>query len=151
MWLDLEQDEAAQGLDIDQAYADITSFCADWTANNIVNQAGHGDTEPMYTFLDEIVLPRPKFKRIETRVRYEFKNGKFKSFFEAENQCGEFFEHVFAKYVEHIDDSSLVRMYIIHPLFDNPINTSQIVKTQFTPSVVYKSFFETLQSKKKLG
>jgi hypothetical protein len=152
MWLDLKdaQNDCVEGIDVDQAYTDISNFCSNWTATNLMNQGGGGDS-PIYRLIDEVVLPIPKFKRIETRVRYEFSNGKFKSFFEAESECGEFFEHVFAKYVNKLEKSSNVRMFIQHPLFDNPINTEWLAKEQFTSSVVYKSFYETLQSKKKLG
>jgi hypothetical protein len=140
-----------------QAYQDVIDFCAGWKADHLpwftINQGG-GEVEPnepYYKLLSERKRPLPKFMRNETRLRFEFSNQKFNSFFEAEEKCSEFYERVFDQYVKPIDETSQVRMYIDHPLFDGPINLPLMLKSQLTPSVVYKYFYDTLQSKKKLG
>jgi hypothetical protein len=152
--------EPVQGSEEAQAERAVDQFCANWDANHInepwavnLNQGGEGaeSKEPFYTLLDKIVIPIPKWMRTETRLRYEFHNQKFNNFFEAEAKCAEFFEQIFDEYVKPMDEWSRVRMYIDHPLFTDPINMPQMLKSQFTPSVVYKNFYDTLQSKKKLG
>lgn len=156
MWLDLETIQN-----------DIVAFCTNWTPEHITPQLSWfrqreevdqepvenqvGAAVPFYTLIEEIAKPIPKFKRHEQRLKYEFVNGKFESFFDVEQQCKEFFDKLFQKYVDPIPDGNQVRFYIRHSMFESDINLPAMYKNQITPDIIYKSFYDTFQSRKKTG
>lgn len=155
-------------LDLATIQNDIVSFCANWTPEHITPQlswfthreedelteqvepqAGAG--EPFYRLIEEIDKPIPKFMRRERRLKYEFINGKFESYFDVEQQCKSFFDELFEKYVAPIAIGNQVRFYIRHSMFQDDINLPAMYKNQITPAIVYKSFYDTFQSRKKTG
>lgn len=125
-------------------------FLNDWR-NLPIEQGQQGGAVPTFTLISEIDKPIPQFKRHEKYLKFEIVNTQFQLFYEAEEACEGFFEEIFRTFIDPIEPLNYARICVQHPTFKEAINLPWMLRNQLTPSVVYKSFYDVCQSRKKDG
>jgi len=128
---------------------DFNSIMADWFETPAkIEQLGRGG----FKLISQTLAEEPRFDYKRITLKFDITHSQFTSFYTAEAASQQFFEEMFEKYVSPIPSSNLVRMVIQHRLFDpKPIQIPFIGKDQFVPAIMFKMFYNTMQSKKNQG
>jgi hypothetical protein len=124
----------------DSVFSDIYS-----EMNNMVG----GAAEPFYSLVSQKTTRSTKFNIERRMMTFRLENKQFSSFFEAEEESKEFFQHLCSEYIESLSNDCKVRFFVNHLLFETPISTPLIWKEQFNTSIISSLFYGAVQSKKR--
>ena len=136
--------------DINDFERDIENFFRDYNINEIPTQSGTG----LNKFYDTIHIydtPPNNYGISRKIIKFEIKNEIFNSFYDAQAPSQEFFEEIFNNYVNSLSSYSKVLIFIDHSVFDKPLLTCFIHKSQIKPAHIYRLFWNAMQSKKNQG
>jgi hypothetical protein len=136
--------------DMTEFEREIDNFLQQFNVNAIPTQHGSG-LNKFYDTIKVYDTPANKFGLSRKIIKFEIKNEIFNSFYQAQASSQEFFEEIFTNYVDSIPNNSKVLIFIDHSVFDKPLSTCFIHKSQIKPAHIYQRFWEAMQSKKNQG
>jgi hypothetical protein len=110
-----------------------------------------GGIDDVYKLVRETESLFAKWNYKRRILKYEITNNQYQSFYQAEAGVHDFINTVFDKYINKCTNSHKIRMVIQHRLFQTPLSTPFIDKSDFAPGIMSHLFYDAIQSKKAQG
>lgn len=122
---------------------EINNLIDQFFARPLHIQSGDG----LFQLVSETTHAHRRFGYNTKILKFDINSNQFASFFSLEADCQDFFDQLLAEHILNLQAISKIRMIIQHQMFETPLSTPFIDRRQFDSSIIYKMFFNSLQSK----